>query len=427
MKDLRPRIAVIFGGISVEHEISIITGLEFISALDPRKYVAIPVYISPKGRWYTGAELLDKNFYRNLKNLDRLLEVTLLPTPNNKSLKILKKPSSQFVKGFVDLFDKRQLNFAPLKELFDQVMLRQEIEIDCVATLFHGQNGEDGKIQGLLELAQIPYTSADLLPIAMSMNKYVCKEFLRNENIPSLPAELIEKSLFQFSTEAVVEQISKNKYLSEYPLFIKPNNLGSSVGVSKVDSSDQLIGALAKVFKYDQQALVEPCVTSLQEINVSVIEGDQPMTARSSPVEIPISLSGVLTYEEKYLRGGKGAKSSKRASSAQGMASLSRIVDPKDLPQAIKNKVKGYAEKSYLALRCSGVVRFDFIHDLATGKIYFNELNPLPGSFSHYLWIKAEPRLLYTDLIDHLLKKAFQRHAEKYSLALDIGFKALFA
>jgi D-alanine-D-alanine ligase len=182
-----------------------------------------------------------------------------------------------------------------------------------------------------------------------------------------------------------------------------------------------LSSALAKVFKYDLTAIIEPCVTQIFEINVSVLDGADPI---ASVVEIPASQTGVLTYEDKYLRG--GGKKKGTPSRQQGMASLARKIDPEELDNEKKELVRNYAVKAYRTLGCSGVVRFDFIVDASKNEIYFNELNPLPGSFAFYLWAKSKPQKLYTEVLSTIVDRAKERRALKVSLQRDLGFKALF-
>lgn len=385
----RKRVAVLFGGRSAEHEISIITALQAIGAMDTLRYDVIPVYIEPKGKWYTGKALLDKSIYRTFQShISALQQVTLLPDPSIGGL-------------------------LPIDNGF--ACLEKAIPVDLYFLQFHGQQGEDGCIQGLLELADAVYTGCGVLSSAVAMNKFHCKVFLKEEGIPSLPATTVRHDeVLENGLDAVRKRIMSTPGLGVFPLFVKPNNLGSSIGISKAHDADTLNAALAKGFRYDHTLIVEPCVQNLMEINVSIMAG------LASVVEIPVATDGALTYEDKYLRG-----NNKSQGQAQGMASLSRIIDPSDLDPKIKNRVVEYALKAYSALGCLGVSRFDFILDLDSNKLYFNELNPVPGSNAFYLWHKTSPPLLYTHLIDHLIDQALSRKAEALSLQRSLGFKAL--
>ena len=389
----RLRVAVLFGGRSVEHEISVISALQLMLAVDPAKFDLIPVYITPNGSWYIGAALLERSFYaKALENLAQLEEVTLLPKPGVGGLTRLgaRGPSSV-------------------------------IQVDLFLPAFHGQYGEDGCIQGLFEMAQVPYTGSDLPSSAITMNKYLCKMYLSAHGIPVLPASIVHRHEAQADITQVVSGLLSQDKFKHFPLFIKPCNLGSSIGVSRVNDATELAAALAKVFRYDTQALVEPCVSKIMEINVSVraqlgIESG----IEASVVEIPVSESGTLSYEEKYLRDG-----GKKSGRSQGMASLTRVIDPADLDSELRNQVIELAKRSFSLLGCLGVARLDFIVDLATNKLYFNELNAFPGSCAFYLWARSKPRVLYTQLIEDMINAALGRFATNAALDRDIGLRAL--
>lgn len=366
-----------------------------MQAIDPAVYETVPVYIAPNGSWFTGEELLDRAFYSKVPgNLSSLVEVTLLPKPGVRGLTRLSRG-----KGLSGLHS-------------DEI-----IPIDVFLPAFHGQYGEDGCMQGLFELADVPYTGSNVVASAITMNKYTCKMYLKEHGIPVLPALLIDRGSAQRDITSVVDTILKTEGFTNLPLFVKPCNLGSSIGVSRVKEVSDLAPALAKVFRYDTHALVEPCVSEIMEINCSVREYDG---IHASVVEIPVSQSGVLSYEEKYLRGG-----GKKTGESQGMASLTRVIDPQDLDPEIRDTVRTLAKRSFSLLGCSGVARLDFIVDLASGSLYFNELNAFPGSCSFYLWVRSQPRVLYTQLIHNMIEMALKHHATAASLDRNIGLKAL--
>ena len=394
----RIRVAVIFGGRSVEHEISVITALEIISAMDVVRYEPIPVYISIQGKWYAGEELIQRDFYRRLPgSCSELPEVALLPIPGKGGLTVLSAGTSS-----------------------NTWKAGETIPVDAYFPAFHGQYGEDGCIQGLFEMANVPYVGCGVLASAVSMNKYICKTVLKQNGIPVLPAVSLHKDELRKGITSLRERVLSDPAMQSFPLFVKPCNLGSSIGVSRVQNAEELEGAIMKVFRYDLEAIIEPCVTHLIEINVSVRDGDDP---EASVVEIPNSQSGVLTYEDKYLRGG-GKKG--RPSQVQGMASLVRVVDPPDLDPELKGRIISLAKKAFRALGCSGLVRFDWMLDGANGELYFNELNPFPGSLSYYLWDKSRPRRLYTQNLSDMIQQAQYRHLQKAELVKDLGFKALY-
>ncbi len=396
----RLRVAVIFGGRSVEHEISVISALQLITAMDPAKYDILPVYIAPNGSWYTGEALFSRSFYRSVPSaLSQLQEVTLLPRPGVRGL----------------------LKLGAAFEISEEALEAESkvIPVDIFLPVFHGQFGEDGCIQGLFELASIPYTGSNVPASAITMNKYICKMYLKEHGIPVIPAVLVKRADAQARLGQTINEIVSTDGFNSFPLFVKPCNLGSSIGVSRVTTLDQLAPALAKVFRYDTLALIEPCISQIMEINVSIRDYNG---AQASVVEIPVSDSGVLSYEEKYLRGGSKKTGE---SQSQGMASLTRVIDPQDLDESLRSSVIEYGKKAFSLLGCSGVARLDFIVDLATGQLYFNELNPFPGSCAFYLWARSNPRVLYSELIDQMIETGLKTFAEQASLDRNIGLKAL--
>lgn len=402
----RKTVAVLFGGRSVEHEISIITALQLIEAMDSVKYHPLPVYVAPTGKWYCGEALLKKDCYKNMPaSLSELKEVVLLPVPGINGLTVLGAKA----KGSFGFFNK------PTEET---------IPVDIFFPAFHGSYGEDGCVQGLFELADVAYTGSDVVSSAISMSKYHCKKYLESHDIPVLPSTVVDKEAFDVGAGGGLgklrEQILATPGLDQFPLFVKPANLGSSIGVSKAADGPALDAALLKAFKYDRQAIIEPCLDEKMEINVSVLDGPEPTP---SVVEIPVSSDGnELTYEDKYMRGG----SKKNGPVSTGMAGLARVINPADLDAVVKENARDYARRAFKLLGCAGVARIDFMLDLKTNRLYFNEINPLPGSLAYYLWVNSEPALLYTDMITHIIERAELRKQRKAGLSHEIGFKALF-
>jgi len=403
-------VAVMFGGRSTEHEISIITALQVIEAMDVVKYRAIPVYIAPSGKWYTGDALMKREFYKGMPGtLSEAQEVTLLPVPGVGGLTVLGSKAAK--KGGFSLF-----GGGAKKDDAEEV-----IPVDIWFPSFHGSFGEDGCIQGLLELADVTYTGSDLLSSAISMSKYHCKKFLESHGIPVLPSVLLSRDSMGAGADltALRDKVLSTPGFDKFPLFIKPANLGSSIGIAKATDNASLDSAMLQAFKYDHQILVEPCLDNKLEINVSIMDDVEP---KVSVVEIPVSQAGEeLTYEDKYIRsGGK-----KGGQIAQGMAGLSRVIDPTDLDPVIKNGAQDHAKNAFRYLGCGGVARIDFMLDLNTNNLYFNEINPLPGSLAYYLWSNSKPSVLFTDLISTMIERAIYNKQKKAVLVREIGFHAL--
>ena len=389
MENKKIRVAVLFGGRSSEHEISIISALEMMEAADTRSYELIPVYVTIDGRWLIGEGTRNRDSYKKINSfLATLTEVTLLPKPQSRIALTVLSDSEE-----------------------------REIPIDVFFPLFHGQFGEDGCIQGLFELADVPYVGCGVMSAAVTMNKYVCKKYLEAHGIPVIPATTACKADALKDFGGLCQRIADDKQLGGFPLFVKPCNMGSSVGIGKAQNLADLEICLARVFRYDHRAIVERCVSDLFEINVSVKNENDPI---ASVVEVPAKTGDMLTYEDKYL---KGAKKGSRPS--QGMASLVRSIDPEDLPPDYKQKVREYAVRAYSLLECAGIARLDFIVDKTSGQIYFNEINSPPGSMAHYLWAKSRPIALYTQTFSDLVDEALASFARKLSLQREVGFKAL--
>ena len=399
---VKKKIAVVFGGRSIEHEISVLSALQVIDALDVKNYDIVPVYIAQSGKWYSGAKLKSKDFYRGLpQTFNQVDEVHFSPAP-----------------GVGGLIKKSRTLLGSVKE--------DVIPVDVYIPVFHGQYGEDGCIQGLFELADVAYAGSSVLASAVAMNKYICKKLLGAHGIPVLPGITIKKQEALVDITGACKIVMQTEGFQKFPLFIKPVNLGSSVGVSKANSEAELAAGLAKVFQFDLEAIIEPCITNLMEINVSVLERDASGNVSQndvSVVEIPVASGEFLSYEDKYMREGKGKKGP--SSNSLGMAGLTRVIDPNNLESRFRDGVQKYAGESYEILQCSGVVRFDFMVDLDSGELYFNELNPIPGSLSFYLWDRSNPALLLSDVLDRIISGSLARYSEKKQLKRDFGFKAL--
>ena len=265
-----------------------------------------------------------------------------------------------------------------------------------------------------MEMADVVYTGSDVLSSALTMHKAHCKTVVNGSGIPVLPWHVLRRDEAQHNWQG-----TKNKITLDFPLFVKPCNLGSSVGISAAHNETELDAALAKTFKYDTEAIVEPYVEDMLEVNAAVIEGNPNAV---SVTEITIPSDKILTYEDKYMR---GSKNKTGLDVAEGMAGLVRDIDSKKLSTKIKEMAQQYSLQAFEILGCAGTVRFDFILDCKAERLYFNEPNPIPGSFAFYLWEKTEPRWLYTDIIDNIIEGAEIRYSKRSGVCKDMGFKAL--
>ena len=390
------RLGVIFGGISPEHEISIMSAMQLIEAIDTEKYVIVPIYISISGEWYTGEDLFYLNNFKNLKEtLNKSREIVLIPKPKGPKFFYLKKSNGKLM----------------MEESNDLV-------IDIAFLSLHGTHGEDGAIQGLLKMAKIPFVGSGLRSSALTMNKWTAKLIAESLGIPTLSSIIGKKSDFMEDFDQAWQDLLKLKI--KFPVIIKPTNLGSSVGLNFADNEEQLKVAMIEVFKVDDEAIIEPRVVDLTEINVSVFGIRNP---RASVIEVPLSEKELLTYEKKYMSGTGGKKGNKSQSS--GMANLQREVNSIKISEELKEEAREMATKLFSNMNCGGVVRIDFIYDNQAKKLYFNELNSIPGSFSYYLWVASKPRWLLTELIDFLVAESLEEFGITATLSQTQPFRAL--
>lgn len=381
------KVGVIFGGVTCEHEVSIVTGLQLIENVDRSKYEVVPIYIHSDGEWYVGNKLLDATIYKNFDAYKAGIDKGFI-VPNRPGLLMTGK-------GFLG------------KDVF--------VKLDVVIPAMHGMNGEDGSLQGLLELANIPYTSSGVLGASIGMDKILMKKVFEANLIPVLPYTYFLRSEWEASHDVVIAQIEA---VLRYPMFVKPSNLGSSIGISKATDREKLIEAIEIAVSYDERVIVENGVEDLAEINCSALGRGANVSV--SVCEQPVSWKEFLTFDEKYLRGGKNGGAKTSAPAKSGMATMTRKIPAPITPEQTK-EVKELTAKAFKALNSKGVVRIDFIIDNSDGKVYVNEINTIPGSFAFYLWnvqvhdgdVWDYNRIEYSQLIDKLIEIAEVDHAEK--------------
>jgi len=380
-------IAVVFGGRSVEHDVSILTGLQFIEALDPTKYQGLPLYVDALGQWWTGDPLRDRSKYPVSPNATGTLQQVYLD---------LAAPAN----------DQPRLTTREKGLLGEKTGV---IEFDLIVPAIHGSNGEDGTLQGLLEFAGIPFSGCRTLGAAATMNKEFAKAAARQHELNVLPELTVEKpgkgSFLE--PDALDKGLTAALGVDPFPLIVKPSNLGSSVGVSKAENLDELIAALMAVFRLDKSAIIEPFVANLVEYNIAVRRtpgGD----IQTSAIERPLSKAGVLDFKNKYLAGGAPGGPKLNSGPSEGMASLNRVLNPPELTEAQETQIRSTSATIFSALDLAGSVRIDFLCDSKTGELWFNEANTIPGSFAYFLWEAAAEPLsflaLASDMIDEGLR-----------------------
>ena len=370
-------IGVIFGGRSVENEISVLTAIQTMEAINTEKYDITPIYISKEGRWYTGDALRTSANYKNMESLYKsCTEVYLRPTYGDNNLYKVNKP------------------------LFGSDIVAK---IDVIIPALHGTNCEDGSFLGTIEMTGIPYAGCNVLASANGMDKITMKMILAANDIAVIDyAWFSDKEWFD-RQEAVVERVEKQL---GYPMIVKPADSGSSVGISSVHNREELVEAIENAVSYSKRIIVEHLVEKLKEINCSVLGNYYECEA--SVCEAPIRSGEILSYADKYLGGGGGAKGGAKGGvkESRGMHSTVREI-PAQLPEEVTAHIRTTAVETFKALACDGVARIDFMIDEANGNVYVNEINTIPGSLSFYLW--EATGVNFTELTERLIEIAFQR------------------
>lgn len=369
---MKTNVAVFFGGRSVEHEISVLSALQAINAFDKEKYEVIPIYITKDGRWFSGPALLDIDNYKDLKGLEK------------KTEEVFMKP----VYGDYNLYKVKTGLFSKNNPVLS--------ELHVALPVLHGTNCEDGIFEGVLETTGIPYAGCNTLSSAVGMDKIMMKMVLQAENIPVVDFVWTTDKAWGHNREEIIEKIEKNL---DYPVIVKPANLGSSVGIGRADNREQLIRKIDEAEKFSDRIIIETCIKNLQEINCSVL-GDAE-ECRPSILEEPIKSGEILSYTDKYMGGSK--------TEDRGMAASDKRI-PADLPESVTEKIRDMATRTFQALSCHGVSRVDVMIDKDSGDIFVNEINTIPGSLSYYLW--EATGISFSELMDRLVQLAYKRKRE---------------
>lgn len=369
---MKTNVAVFFGGRSVEHEISVLSALQAINAMDTEKYNIVPIYITKQGRWFTGPALLDIKNYKDLKSIEqKATEVYMRPVYGDFNLYEIKAGG---------LFSKGQ---------------RIVSELHVAIPVLHGTNGEDGIFEGLLETIGLPFAGCNTLSSANGMDKITMKMILREEGIPVVDYVWLTDKQWIAEKDAQLKRVEEKL---GYPVIVKPANLGSSVGISKATYREELIKAIDNAEKFSKRIIVEHMIENLKEINCSVL-GDAD-EYQSSVCEEPIKTGDFLSYEDKYMGGSKSAK---------GMQASDKRI-PAQIPEETSERIRKMAGDTFRVLSCHGVSRIDVMIDEADGNIYVNEINTIPGSLSFYLWEASG--IKFKDLMDRLVQLALRRKRE---------------
>ena len=387
---MKLRVGVIFGGESVEHEVSIISAVQAMKSMDSEKYEIIPIYIGKDREWYTGKLLSNIDIYSDLDLLKKYAKNVVLTNKKDSFVLVNKKG---------------------LRRVVDY--------IDIAFPIVHGTNVEDGTLQGYLELIGIPYliivgrraNEVGIGEIGLDYHydnvdknlqkKVFQKQILKSSNLPVVDYDWFFDSEYKDNEEEILKRIKK----IGYPVMIKPARLGSSVGIGKAHNEEEVKMCIEEAIKYDEKILVEKVVDNLVEVNCSVLGNYEYQSA--SEIEEVMGADEFLSYRDKYLGGSKG-KISKTGS--KGMVSTNRIL-PARLDDKMTNEVKELSKSVFKVLNAAGVIRIDYLIDKKTKKIYINETNTIPGSLSFYLWEATDKP--YKELLDDLITLGIKTYKKK--------------
>ena len=365
---MKIKLGVIFGGVSVEHEVSVITAIQAMESIDAQKYEIIPIYIDKSGVWYSGAMLRDIKIYSDMDLLKRYAKEVVLYKRD----------------GLFYLQNKRG------------IFKKDVCELDMCFPIMHGTYGEDGNLQGYLETVGIPYCEADTYSAVVGQDKVFMKQIWKNSDVPVVKFDWFFDTDYNKNPDKIIERLEK----IGYPLIVKPARLGSSVGIKVCKNRVELIDAISDAINYDSKILVEEVVENLVEVNISVLGNYQKQSL--SVIEEVGSKNSFLTYEDKYIGGSKGP--------SKGMASAKRII-PARISSKLQKEVNDIAIKAFRSLNSLGVVRIDFLIDSKNEKVYANEINSIPGSLSFYLWEKTDKD--YQELLDDILNIGIRTYKNK--------------
>jgi D-alanine-D-alanine ligase len=360
---MKLKIGVLFGGNSVEHEVSVISASQAIAAIDKERYHVIPLYLTKDHRLFSGESLFD---VKNFRNMTSLLKKC-------KQVSIVKIQQRFYVQ--------------PLK----LSLLSKAQEIDLIIPVVHGTHCEDGSIQGYLETIGIPYSGSDVTSAALGQDKVFMKMAFEHHNIPMVPWMYFNANDYRLNKQSVLNDIQTKVGL---PCVVKPARLGSSIGITLVKTIENLEESIKDALNYDTKIVIEKAIINLREVNCSILGDDTKVEA--SVLEEVMKYDAILSYKDKYQSNSK----------SKGMASTTRVC-PAQLDQEVTKKVQDLAKEVFVILGCSGVTRIDFLMDSNTMEIYVNEINTIPGSLSFYLWDKSGYN--FSDLMDRLIDQSIQR------------------
>lgn len=377
---MKIKVGVIFGGESVEHEVSVISAMQAMNKIDQEKYEVVPIYITKDREWYTGAMLKDIEVYQDMN--------------------LIKKYGKNVV-----LYYKNGSYVLQSKGLFKNVVK----EIDIAFPIVHGTNVEDGVLQGYLQSVGIPYVGPNVYAAVAGQDKAIMKDIWSSADLPMTKYVWFYDVDYKQDSESVVKLVNTLKY----PVIVKPATTGSSVGISVCENEEKLTEGIDEAIQYDSKIVVEEMVQNLKEVNIAVMGNYEHQ--KVSEIEEVLSANKFLTYTDKYIGGGKGKLKGAKApvkGASKGMASTNRKL-PADLSKKLREEIEEIAVKAFKALGTSGNSRIDFLIDEKTNKVYINEINSIPGSLAFYLWDAKD--INFTQVLDDMIQIGIKDYKKRVS------------
>lgn len=368
---MKIKIGVIYGGETVEHEVSVISALQAMNNLNEDKYDIVPIYISKDRIWYTGHMLRDIEFYKEFED-EKKYAIKVMLYKKGKTF-LLQRTTGLFRKDITDL--------------------------DVILPVVHGNNVEDGSLAGLLDSIGIPYVGSHVLGGALGQDKVVMKQVMESVNLPIVPYTWFYDSEYLDNKENLLKEIKK----IGYPVIVKPATLGSSIGIEVAKNEKDIESKIEDAMEYDTKIVVEKVIENLTEVNASVLGNYEYQ--KVSPLEEVMGEDEILSFADKYLGNAKS-----KGTASKGMASTSRIV-PARISEKLTKEIQDTAKQVFKVLNLSGVCRVDFLIDNKENKFYVNEPNTCPGSLSFYLW--KEAGMKYSELLDEMVSIAIKEYKHK--------------
>ena len=361
---MRIKVGVIFGGETVEHEVSIISAIQAMNKINQEKYEVIPIYITKDREWYTGDMLKDIEVYQDFSLIKKYAKNVVLYYKNG--------------------------SYVLQKKSFPKTVVK---EIDIAFPIVHGTNVEDGVLQGYLQSIGIPFVGGNVYASVVGQDKAFMKDIWAEAEIPMTKYVWFYDFDYKNNRDEIIKKVSKLKY----PVIVKPATTGSSVGISVCENEEKLIEGIDDAIQYDTKIVVEEVVQNLKEVNIAVMGNYEHQ--KVSEIEEVLSGNKFLTYADKYIGGGKGKLKGAKTNTkfSKGMASTNRKL-PAEISDKMRKEVEEIAVKAFKVLGSSGNCRIDFLIDDKAGKVYINEINSIPGSLAFYLW--DAKGIDFTDLLD---------------------------